>query len=80
MNVNLKIWRQKSGSSNGALKTYRLENIDPNISFLEMLDILNAFRPYMKQGISVVGLEPSCILSFRDEIPNLIKTEFYLLN
>ena len=41
MNVNLKIWRQKSGSSNGALKTYRLENIDPNISFLEMLDILN---------------------------------------
>ena len=41
----------------------------------EMLDILDAFRPYIKQGISVVGLEPSCILSFRDEIPNLIKTE-----
>ena len=41
----------------------------------EMLDILNVFKPYLKQGISVVGLEPSCILSFRDEIPNLIKTE-----
>lgn len=41
MNVNLKIWRQGSGSVKGALKTYRLENIDPNISFLEMLDILN---------------------------------------
>mgnify|MGYP003307121768 CR=1 FL=1 len=28
-----------------------------------------------KNGISIVGLEPSCILSFRDEIPNLIKNE-----
>ena len=41
MNINLKIWRQGSGSDKGTLKTYRLENIDPNISFLEMLDILN---------------------------------------
>jgi len=41
MNVNLKIWRQGSDSDKGILKTYRLENIDPNISFLEMLDILN---------------------------------------
>lgn len=41
MNINLKVWRQKSGETKGLLKTYRLENIDPNISFLEMLDILN---------------------------------------
>jgi len=41
MNINLKIWRQSSGSENGNVRTYRLENIDPNISFLEMLDILN---------------------------------------
>jgi succinate dehydrogenase / fumarate reductase iron-sulfur subunit len=41
MNINLKIWRQSSDSENGNVKTYRLENIDPNISFLEMLDILN---------------------------------------
>ena len=41
MNINLKVWRQKSGENKGSLKTYRLENIDPNISFLEMLDILN---------------------------------------
>ena len=42
MNVNLKIWRQQSGSTKGVLKSYRLENIDPNISFLEMMDILNS--------------------------------------
>jgi succinate dehydrogenase / fumarate reductase iron-sulfur subunit len=41
MNINLKVWRQKSDEEKGTLKTYRLENIDPNISFLEMLDILN---------------------------------------
>ena len=41
MNINLKIWRQKSDHQDGGLRSYRLENIDPNISFLEMLDILN---------------------------------------
>ena len=41
MNINLKIWRQSSDSKGGGVKKYRLENIDPNISFLEMLDILN---------------------------------------
>ena len=41
MNINLKVWRQQSGAKKGSTKTYRLENIDPNISFLEMLDILN---------------------------------------
>tara|TARA_Y100000389_G_scaffold35785_1_gene30427 strand:- start:13360 stop:14130 length:771 start_codon:yes stop_codon:yes gene_type:complete len=41
MNINLKIWRQASGKKEGKLHDYRLENVDPNISFLEMLDILN---------------------------------------
>ena len=41
MNINLKIWRQKTDRDKGAFKTYKLQNIDPNISFLEMLDILN---------------------------------------
>ena len=41
MNINIKIWRQKSNKTEGKLHKYRLENVDPNISFLEMLDILN---------------------------------------
>ena len=41
MNINLKIWRQKGIKEEGRLHNYRLENVDPNISFLEMLDILN---------------------------------------
>ena len=41
MKLNLKIWRQSSDKKDGKLHDYRLENVDPNISFLEMLDILN---------------------------------------
>ena len=41
----------------------------------EVLRILETYKPYLKNGISIVGLEPSCILSFRDEIPSLIKNK-----
>jgi Fe-S oxidoreductase len=34
-----------------------------------------ALTPYVAGGVPVVGLEPSCILGFRDEIPALLKTE-----
>ena len=34
-----------------------------------------ALAPFVARGIPVVGLEPSCILGFRDEIPSLVKTE-----
>jgi Fe-S oxidoreductase len=33
---------------------------------------LEALLPYAEAGIPIVGLEPSCILSFRDEYPDLI--------
>ncbi len=36
---------------------------------------LDALRPYIESGIPVVGLEPSCIFSFRDEIPALLKND-----
>ena len=41
----------------------------------EVEKILTTFEPYLKKGISVVGLEPSCILSFRDELPSLIQSQ-----
>jgi FAD/FMN-containing dehydrogenase/Fe-S oxidoreductase len=34
---------------------------------------LAALEPYVTRGVPVVGLEPSCILGFRDEIPALLK-------
>ncbi|MEI7491368.1 MAG: succinate dehydrogenase/fumarate reductase iron-sulfur subunit [Bacteroidota bacterium] len=41
MNLTLKIWRQKDAKSKGKFVIYKLDNISPNCSFLEMLDILN---------------------------------------
>jgi len=41
MNFTLKIWRQENSKAKGRFKTYKIENISPDCSFLEMLDILN---------------------------------------
>ena len=41
MNLTLKIWRQDNPRARGELKTYQVEDISPDMSFLEMLDVLN---------------------------------------
>ena len=41
----------------------------------EMTRTLAALSPYVLRGVPVVGLEPSCLLTFRDELPALIKSE-----
>ena len=38
---------------------------------VEANHIIDTFLPYLKQGVSIVGLEPSYIISFRDELPTL---------
>ncbi|MFD2842438.1 hypothetical protein [Paracoccus cavernae] len=41
----------------------------------EALRSLDALRPFVEKGARVVGLEPSCILSFRDEMLALLPAE-----
>jgi succinate dehydrogenase / fumarate reductase, iron-sulfur subunit len=41
MDFTLKIWRQKNSTSKGKFATYKIKDISPDTSFLEMLDILN---------------------------------------
>jgi FAD/FMN-containing dehydrogenase/Fe-S oxidoreductase len=36
---------------------------------------LAALAPFVARGVPVIGLEPSCLLSFRDEVPAMIKGE-----
>ena len=36
---------------------------------------LAALEPFVSRGVPVVGLEPSCLLSFRDEVPAMVKGE-----
>ena len=41
MDLTLRIWRQDGPSDRGHLQTYEVEDISPDMSFLEMLDVLN---------------------------------------
>ena len=41
MNLTLFVWRQPSGSSTGKLVRYEAPNVSPDMSFLEMLDVVN---------------------------------------
>jgi succinate dehydrogenase / fumarate reductase iron-sulfur subunit len=41
MNLTLKIWRQDNAKAKGKFATYKISNISPDCSFLEMLDQLN---------------------------------------
>ena len=41
----------------------------------EMERTLAALSPYVARGMPVIGLEPSCLLGFRDEMPSLIKSD-----
>jgi succinate dehydrogenase / fumarate reductase iron-sulfur subunit len=41
VNLTLKIWRQPDAASAGAMHTYAIEDVSADMSFLEMLDVLN---------------------------------------
>jgi succinate dehydrogenase / fumarate reductase, iron-sulfur subunit len=41
VNLTLEVWRQKNGQSEGRFVTYEATDISPDMSFLEMLDVVN---------------------------------------
>jgi len=41
MKLTLKIWRQKNTKAKGNFVTYKMDNVSPEMAFLEMLDALN---------------------------------------
>ncbi|MDX2044510.1 MAG: succinate dehydrogenase/fumarate reductase iron-sulfur subunit [Acidobacteriota bacterium] len=41
MNLTLRVWRQKNATTNGQFVTYAAKDISPDMSFLEMLDVVN---------------------------------------
>jgi succinate dehydrogenase / fumarate reductase iron-sulfur subunit len=58
MRITLKIWRQKHGDSKGQLITHALENVSPDMSFLEMLDLLNL--QLASRGEDTVAFDHDC--------------------
>ncbi|MFT4225805.1 succinate dehydrogenase/fumarate reductase iron-sulfur subunit [Micropruina sp.] len=51
MNITLRVWRQANAEAKGAMQTYQLADVSPDMSFLEMLDLLN-------EQLTVEGVEP----------------------
>jgi len=51
MRLKLKIWRQKNSQEKGEMVSYNIEDISPDMSFLEMMDILN-------EQLTLKGLDP----------------------
>jgi succinate dehydrogenase / fumarate reductase iron-sulfur subunit len=58
MKITLKIWRQKDGQSKGGFHTYPLADVSPDMSFLEMLDVLN--NDLIRKGEESVAFDHDC--------------------
>jgi succinate dehydrogenase / fumarate reductase iron-sulfur subunit len=58
MRLKLKIWRQKNSQLKGEMVSYNIDNISPDMSFLEMMDILN--EELMEKEIDPVAFDHDC--------------------
>ncbi|MGL5864840.1 MAG: succinate dehydrogenase/fumarate reductase iron-sulfur subunit [Dermatophilaceae bacterium] len=58
MNLTLKIWRQTGPDDRGQLHTYQVADISPDMSFLEMLDVLN--ETLISRGEEPVAFDHDC--------------------
>ncbi|GAA3944016.1 succinate dehydrogenase/fumarate reductase iron-sulfur subunit [Actinomadura viridis] len=58
MKLTLRVWRQKGPGDKGAMVEYALDDISPDASFLEMLDVLN--EKLIAEGEEPVAFDHDC--------------------
>ena len=58
MNLKLRIWRQKNGAEKGRMVDYAIREVSPDMSFLEMLDVLN--EQLIARGEEPVAFDSDC--------------------
>jgi succinate dehydrogenase / fumarate reductase, iron-sulfur subunit len=58
MKLKLKIWRQPNAKTTGKMVEYPLDGIEPDMSFLEMLDVLN--EGLINKGEEPVSFDHDC--------------------
>jgi succinate dehydrogenase / fumarate reductase iron-sulfur subunit len=58
MNLTLHIWRQKSSGDAGRMARYEARNVNPDMSFLEMLDVLN--EDLLAKGEDPIAFDHDC--------------------
>jgi succinate dehydrogenase iron-sulfur subunit len=58
MNLVLRVWRQKHGQTPGRFVMYQAKDVTPDMSFLEMLDVVN--EDLVKQGQEPIVFDSDC--------------------
>ena len=58
MNLTLHVWRQKNASDAGRMERYEARNVNPDMSFLEMLDVVN--EKLIEAGAEPIAFEHDC--------------------
>ena len=58
MNLILKVWRQADTDAKGKMETYKIDEVSPDMSFLEMMDVLN--EQLMVKGIDPIAFDHDC--------------------
>ena len=58
MNLILHVWRQKSSGDAGRMVRYEAKNVNPDMSFLEMLDVLN--EDLLSRGEDPIAFDHDC--------------------
>ncbi len=56
--VTIRVWRQNSPEDEGRMVAYKVEDVSPDMSFLEMLDVLN--ENLIKKGETPITVESDC--------------------
>ena len=58
MNLTLKVWRQANAKAKGSMENYSIADVSPDMSFLEMMDVLN--EQLIGQGIDPIAFDHDC--------------------
>lgn len=58
MKIKLKVWRQKDKASPGKLVDYQVDHVSPDMSFLEMIDVLN--NELIRKGEDPIAFDHDC--------------------
>ena len=58
MNLTLKVWRQADADAKGKMETYKIDEVSPDMSFLEMMDVLN--EQLIVKGIDPIAFDHDC--------------------
>src|SRR5512137_1265528 len=58
MNLTLKVWRQKNVAAAGRFETYTAKDVSPDMSFLEMLDVVN--EELITRGEEPIAFDSDC--------------------